>query len=69
MKNLYIKKIGKVAVQMVGDVVVAGILALTTQKLREISNETYKGTKDTMRQGVNLTKNKIMGEDPEDWDL
>lgn len=69
MSNLYVKKISQIGVTVVKEIVVAGVLALASNKLREMSNVNYKETNDNIKQGINLTKNKVLGADPDDWDL
>lgn len=69
MKNLYAKKIGEIGLSLVKEVVVAGVLSLASSKLRELSNTNYRETNDNLKQGINLTKNKVLGADPDDWDL
>jgi len=69
MNSLFLKKIGKIAIEGGKIIIIEGIISLVSQRLRETSRTNYNNVKDSTRQGINLTKNELTGASPEDWDL
>ena len=69
MNGLFLKKIGKIAIEAGKVIIIEGVISLASQKLRETSRTNYNTVKDDLRQGINLTKNQLTGAAPEDWDI